>query len=400
MTTSRDAAVNQAAYEVLSSLYPGEAAILSADYNSRMAIIANGANKTNGIALGSQIAQAYLADPVRSNDHSGDTLVYMAGNGPGEWRPRPGQSAWGPTWGTVTPFAIGGTAPFIAALPPIPALTSQAYTDAFNQVQSFGDVNSVVRTADEKEMGLFWAYDRPTMGPPPVLFLRNLGEIAAQANNTPEQNARLFALASVSMADAAIAAWDAKFTNKFWRPIAAIQEADTDGNPNTIQAANWQPMGAPGGDPNSTSDDFTPPFPAWTSGHATMGGALFQAIEAFYGTNSFDAIDGNLGNNPTYTLTSQEFDVNGASGMSRDYHSFMQAGALDIGTENSPEGENGTSRVYLGIHWMFDQKDGIKLGNDIAAFVAANRFLPVPEPTGIALVAAALAGLVLRRRVQ
>jgi hypothetical protein len=396
--TSLDAAVHQAAYEVLLDCYPGEKSMLDADLNARMALIPAGTSKTNGIDLGRSIAQTCITN--RAGDNAKVITPYSPGTQPGQWRSdpfNPGQSAWGPGWGTVHTFGIPGTADFVNALPPIPNLNTQAYSDAFNMVKNYGALNSAGRTAEQTKIGLFWAYDRPSMGPPPVLFARNLEEIAAQAGNTPAQNARLFAMASVAQADAATASWDAKFKYNLWRPVAAIHEADADGNPGTVADLTWRPLGAPGGDPGSMTDDFTPPFPAWTSGHATMGGALFKAIEIFYGTNSFDEIDGIVGNDLAYTLTSEE----AGGGSSRSFSTFTQTGVLDVGTENSPEGENGMSRIYLGVHWIFDQRDGITLGNNIASHVAANHFQPIPEPSTIALTGCAIAALswaVLRRR--
>jgi hypothetical protein len=393
--TSLEAAVHQAAYEILNECYATESVILQADYNARMALIPNGVDKTNGIALGSLIAAACMQD--RDGDGSADMVPYSPQAGPGKWRPdpwNPGQTAWGPGWRAVNTFGIPDTASFVAALPPIPDMTSQAYTDAYNEVKDYGALNSAVRTQEQTEIGLFWAYDRPSMGPPPVLFIRHLEEIVAQAGNTPEQNARLFAMASVSMADAAISAWDAKFEYNFWRPVAAIQEGDTDGNANTVADPTWRPLGAPGDDPNSFTDDFTPPFPAWTSGHATMGGALFKSLELFYGTNSFDAIDGILGNDPDFALTSEE----PGSGGPRTFTTFTQTAPLGIGAEDSPEGENGTSRIYLGLHWIFDQRDGITLGNNIAQYIAGKYFQAIPEPSGAALFVLAIVGCATIRR--
>jgi hypothetical protein len=302
----------------------------------------------------------------------------------------------------VPTFAIGDTDDFINALPPIPDMSSQAYTDAFNQVKEYGALNSASRTAEQQEIALFWAYDRPAMGPPNVLFVRNLEEIGAQAGNTPAENARMFAIASVAQADAVIAAWDAKFKYNFWRPVAAILEAgdggpgDNDGNPDTVADPNWRPLGAPGPDANDFNDDFTPPFPSWTSGHATIGGATYKSLELFYGTNSFDEIDGIIGNDTEFTLTSEE----AGSGSSRNFSTFTQSGVMDVGTENSPEGENGMSRVYLGIHWIFDQRDGIALGNSIAEAVYAGHFQAVPEPNTLvmALWGAIIAALASGRR--
>ena len=105
-------------------------------------------------------------------------------------------------------------------------------------------------------------------------------------------------------ADAAIAAWDAKFENHFWRPIGAIQgdrldgtKGHDDGNPTTVEDVSWTPLGAPGNLPGEITDDFTPPFPAWTSGHGTMGSAIFQTLANFFG-NDFAAADAAHGADP------------------------------------------------------------------------------------------------------
>lgn len=395
--TSLNAAINEAAKLILLNNYSGEGTIIHGDYDARMAVIPNGAAKNNGIALGQLIANQYIAS--RAGDGSDDMVAYSPTPGPGVWSSdpfHPGQQAWGPGWGAVTPFMIPNTTDFINALPPIPALDSPAYTAAFEMVRDYGQLNSAVRTADQTAIGLFWGYDHAGLGPPPVLYNLNLSDIATQAGNTPEQNARLFAMASVSMADAAISAWDAKFKYNFWRPVTAIQQADTDGNPDTnIPPGDpWRPLGAPGDDPLSSDDDFTPPFPAWTSGHATMGGALFETLKLFYGTNDFDAIDGIIGDDPFYTLTSAE----PGGGLARHYETFTQTAPLAIGAEDSPEGENGTSRIYLGIHWIFDQVDGISLGHSVADHIYNNCMTPVPEPSTWALAMFGAATMLLAAR--
>jgi hypothetical protein len=415
---SLEAAVDQAAYEVLACAYPHEHAILSADYVARLDQVSDSPAKTLGMQFGHSIASAYIA--TRENDHARDSTPYTPGTLPGQWRPdpfHPTQQAWGPAWGSVTTFAIGSTAPFVNALTPPPALNSPEYTAAFNQVKSYGVLNSTTRTADETQMGLFWGYDRATMGPPPVLFDRNLDDIAKQVGNTPAQNARMFAMASVAMADAAIAAWDAKFTKNYWRPVTAIHEAGNDGssyddgNSNTVGDVNWRPLGAPGPDPNSTADDFTPPFPSWTSGHATMGSAVYKSLELFFGTNNFSvaAAKNGLNSDGTFTLNSAEFGANGVAGMTRQFSTFTQTGLpadLDIGSENSPEGENTLSRLYLGVHWIFDQRDGMTLGRSIADYVFAHNFQSlapgenIPEPSAIALTLLVCTTMIptLRRR--
>ena len=418
---SLEAAVDQAAYEILACSYPHEHAILSHDYVTQLDKIPESSGKLLGMQFGHQIATAYVI--ARDHDHTLDSTPFTPGTLPGQWRPDPfhsTQKAWGPGWGTVTPFAISSTAQFVNALTPPPALNSAAYTAAYNQVKAYGDVNSSARTAEETKIGLFWGYDRATMGPPPVLFDRNLEEIGTQVGNSPSQNAKMFAMASMAMADAATAAWDAKFVENYWRPVTAIHEAGNDGtsyndgNPNTVGDVNWRPLGAPGPDPNSTADDFTPPFPSWVSGHSTMGSAMYKSLELFFGTNSFSVAAAKNGVNPGsgfFTLHSDEFAPDGTIGMARTFDSFIQTGLptdLGPGLENSPEGENFMSRVYLGVHWIFDQADGMELGRNIAGDIFAHHFQPlstsasVPEPATFALAffasIAALAQARPRRR--
>jgi hypothetical protein len=218
-------------------------------------------------------------------------------------------------------------------------LNSPEYTAAYNEVMSLGAANSTTRTADQTQVANFWAYDSKVYGPPVVLYNEITQTIALQQHNSLGQNARLFALVDMAMADAGISAWDAKYTYSFWRPITAIQQGSSDGNPNTVGDPNWQPLGAPG---DGIRPNFTPPFPAYISGHATFGGALFQTLANFYGTD-----------NVSFSLTSDELP-----GVVRHYTSFSQASQ-----------ENGQSRIYLGIHWQFDKTNGIAVGDAVGNYV-------------------------------
>jgi hypothetical protein len=161
-------------------------------------------------------------------------------------------------------------------------------------------------------------------------------------HNTEVENARLLMLANVAMADAGIACWDSKYAYDLWRPVAAIRRADEDGNPLTQADPNWTPLGAPGDGPGGTIPDFTPPFPAYTSGHATFGAAVFKILAQFYGTDRTH-----------FTLHSDELP-----GVSRSFDRFSDAAA-----------ENGISRIYLGIHWNFDNLQGQKMGRSVADYV-------------------------------
>lgn len=400
-----DAAVAQAAYHVISDTFGEYQATLDTVLAAKLSAIPDSPAKTAGIELGSYIGQHYVN--AHANDGHSLPDAYTPTIAPGHWSPdplvTPEQKGWGSDWGYVTPWAMPNSDHFDGVLAGIPAFNTQEYVDGFNQVKEYGARNSSVRTAEQTEIGLFWAYDRanlpgkPGVGPPPVLFMENLISISEQVGNSPAEKARLFAMATVAQADAAIASWDIKYEVDFWRPITAIRAdaAHDDDNPATVEDPNWTYLGSPGFDPASADDDFTPPFPAYTSGHATMGGAIFKTLELFYGTNDFSVADAAFGTDPItadYDLHSNE----PGGGGTRSFVRFTQVGPLAPGFEDSPEGENGMSRIYLGVHWIFDQKDGIALGNAIANYSAGHYFLAVPEPATVISIFMGFSALLLR----
>jgi membrane-associated phospholipid phosphatase len=168
-------------------------------------------------------------------------------------------------------------------------------------------------------------------------------------HNNLTQDARMFGLVNLAMGDAGIAAWNAKYTYNRWRPITAIRLANTDGNPATVADPTWTPLGSPG---NPGQPSFTPPFPSYVSGHATFGSALFTTLADFYGTN-----------NVHFTLTSDELP-----GVTRSYTSFSQASY-----------ENAMSRIYLGLHFWFDESAGMTVGKAIATNVFDNDLTSSPK---------------------
>jgi hypothetical protein len=193
--------------------------------------------------------------------------------------------------------------------------------------------------------------------------------IAQQRGNSEIDNARLFAMVNVAMADAGIASWDTKFLENFWRPVTAIREADAgtgptglgDGHPSTVGDVNWTPLGAPNN--NGGGTNFTPPFPAYTSGHATFGAAAFGAIREFYGTDDV-----------AFTLGSDEFN-----GVTRDQNGQVRpVRTRSYDSLSEAIEENGASRIYLGIHWRFDMERGIDQGTAIAEYVADHFVKEVP----------------------
>jgi hypothetical protein len=277
--------------------------------------------------------------------------------------------ALGALWRVVTPFVLTSASQFRAAPPP--ALTSPAYTAAFNEVKRLGGdgvVTPTERTAAQTIAGIYWAYDgTPSLGTPPRLYNQIAVLIATQMGTDVIDLARLLALLNVGMADAGLSAWDTKYQYDFWRPVTAIRESDPgtgptgkgDGNPSTIGDPNFTPLGAPAS--NLTGPNFTPPFPAYTSGHATFGGTVFQILRRFYGT---DAI--------AFTFVSDEFN-----GVTRDNRGNVRPRIpRPFSSLSQAEEENGQSRIYLGIHWAFDKTQGIIQGRNVANYVFANAFTP------------------------
>ncbi len=353
-----EVAASQAAYTVLSSLYPDQQAALDAFIDTILARYRRHADVTPSTELGTRIGNEVLL--ARANDGSNEIVEYKYTDEVGYFQAdplNPEVPVWGRGWGQVDTFVV----PSAESLAPAstPALTSAQYASSYSEVKNLGSVDSAQRTSDQTEVGIFWAYDRVGLGTPLSLYNDVLETIAVQEGNTFAENATLFAQASVAMADAAIVAWNTKFDEEFWRPVTAIRDGDIDGNPLTEGDTNWTALGAPDG-----GDDiigFTPQFPTYISGHATFGGALFGSLQQFYGT---DDIGFELNSNELKILLDDP-ELQEAYGLDlddaqRSFNSLSEAMA-----------ENGRSRVYLGIHFDFDDLVGQDVGQAVAATVSS-----------------------------
>src|SRR5262249_34621863 len=219
---SREAAVAAAAHRALVTFYPGQAPPLDAKLTAALATVPDGKAEDDGVALGRSVADQTLA--LRQDDGSGATPPpYLGSTEPGQWRPTPPANAPGllPHWGGVAPFALTGGNPVRPPAPPAPH--SAASTAAVHEVKELGAANSTTRTAEETEIGRFWA------DPSPGHWNQIAASVAEARHLTLSENARLFALMNLAGADAYIATWDAKYEYNFWRPVTAIRAADTDG---------------------------------------------------------------------------------------------------------------------------------------------------------------------------
>ena len=364
---SVEAAIALAAHDTLVALFPSQKDDLDATLVDDLDTVRGGRPRADGVQCGQAAARAILERRASDGSQHAEPRIgidFITSNEPGKWRQDPVSLlplALGARWGAVTPFVLPSGSQF--RVPPPSALDSVSYTEAFNEAARLGgdgEKTATMRTPEQTFVGVFWAYDgTPTLCAPPRLYNQIATRIADQQRTNAMECARLLALVNVAMADAGISIWESKYHYQFWRPVTGIREADTDLNPNTLSDPSFTPLGAPAS--NLTGPNFTPPFPAYPSGHAGFGGALFQTLRRFYGTDRI-----------AFTFVSDEFNGETVDNqgvvrpfMSRSFSSLAQA-----------EDENAQSRIYLGIHWEFDKTEGIAQGRRVADYVFSNAFRP------------------------
>jgi hypothetical protein len=333
---SRRAAAVQAAYTALVALFPAQSDAFAQQLEASLAGIAPDAaiehsrSITRGRQWGEQVANEILA--WRSTDgFNTPTPPFLGSDLPGVWRPTPPaflpglfpQLAHTLTWVIPSPSSFRPGGP--------PPLASAEYAAAFNEEKVIGELGSTVRTADQTQAARFW-------GGTVVTFWNRAAATAARQRHTNlSENARLFALLNVAMADAVISCWDAKYFYVFWRPITAIRLASTDGNPDTAEQADWTPL------------LITPPYPEYSSGHQTATGASHAVLTIYFGDN-----------------TPVEGTSEGLPGVVRSWPNFTAAAD-----------EANEARIWAGIHFRTAVRDARHAGDAIGAFVMANAAQPV-----------------------
>jgi PKD repeat protein len=333
----KEAAAAQAAYRVLCQLFPAQTAAFDAQLALSLAAIPDGAGKSAGVALGESVAASIWASRVGDGSEMMMGPPYTGGTDPGEWRPTPPGYGAGimPGWGMVMPFALTSSSQFRPGGPP--ELDDDDYAEAFAEVKLLGAKTSAARTMDQSMMATFWVGMPGT-----ILEVGRMNQVVQQAAAAHHlglcDSARLFALANVAMADAAIAGFDCKYHYSAWRPVTAIREADTDGNDDTAAAPAWEPYLT------------TPAHPEYISTHSALTTAATTILADFFGSDAADV-----------TLPSFMDPM-----MTRHYPSFSAVSQ-----------EAGLSRIYGGIHFRFSFEDGTQLGHNVGQYVYDNVMLPL-----------------------
>jgi hypothetical protein len=324
---SEDAAAATAAYRVLVDSKPpvftqanlaAQVASVTSQYATSLAGIPPGPAKDGGIATGNAAADAMIA--ARTNDGRFGPFRFAVGALPGQWRPVLPMFVNDPfAWvKDVKPFLIRDSAQF-GGPGPYP-LTSFRYAKELNELKTLGALNSASRTQDQTDAGRFWGAAN-AVGTWSSLYR----DIATRYNRSEADNARMFAMLFLAGADTAITVWHDKAKYSFWRPITAIREADTDGNPLTTADPNWLPL------------VNTPPYPEMPSGLSSLSGSSARTLQDFFGTDDL------------------AFGTTNAIGITRNYVSFSQARDDVV-----------NARVWSGIHFRHADEVGALIGKRVA----------------------------------
>jgi len=327
---STRAAAVQAAYGALVYLYPDQKATFDQQRTASLAAITDSPDAVQqGVAWGQSVADQIWA--WRKQDgFSNAPAAYQGGTQPGQWRPTPPAMAPGavPQLATTAPWIIREPSQFRTSGPP--SMTSDQYTADFNEVKSMGGSASSGRTADQTLYAKFWQAGNPPDYWDPVAI-----SLATQHGFSSLQTARLIALVNLGIADAAIGCWDSKYTYSFWRPISAIQLADTDGNDATMSDSTWTPL------------ITTPAFPEYPSAHSCVSGAATRILSETFGEET------------SFSVASDAM-----AGVTRTFQNF--SAALE---------EVRNARVFGGIHFRTATIDGTALGDSVGDYILAHGLL-------------------------
>lgn len=372
---NRSASVSGAAATALTVLFSGQRPFIEA----KIAELA-GKNGTTDAAFSHGRKVAYAVLDTRKDD--GKVMPkdddYCASPGPLRHRKDPLNSAQpylGVAHGKLKTFAVKTW----QILNPPPPRPSPTYTNHLAEVLAKGGdpaQKTTTRTPDETTIGYYWAYDGAMkIGTPPRLY-NQVARVVAKANNNQtnptiatDQNARLFALIHCAMGDAGIHAWHYKYCYDLWRPIVGIREDDKACGPAAVPDLGitppcnpfWKPLGAPHS--NEARANFTPPFPAYPSGHATFGAAALEILRLFYKQQLNLPFADNAPDTLQFSLVSDELDgrTTDPDGSLRTRHHRKYLSLAQAMYDNS------VSRIFLGVHWRFDGTTGA----DVAGMLQA-----------------------------
>jgi len=348
-TDSKEAAAATAAFRVLvgfpglPGLFPTQLPTLQPQYDAYVAGLPDNppGSRANGVAIGEATARTMLTNRQNDGRFGPSPTPYPVA--PGIWRPTPPNFANDPApWvGNVRPFLVPSAEMLRTDGPN--ALSSAAYTEDFNEVKEVGSLTSTIRTPDQTDAAIFWQDHAH------ALFNRIFRTLAVSQQLDIVDSARLFAMENLAGADASIGCWNDKYYWQFWRPITAIREADTDGNPDTQTDPTWLPLFDPSTAVCHPPLLVTPPFPDHPSGHACNTGAFVHTLQNFFGTDK---------------IAVAAFSNKSCTTRSFERFSDILSEVID-------------ARVWAGIHFRTADVQGSVLGKKVAHYLKKHYFQPV-----------------------
>ncbi len=328
---SPEAAAIRAAYIVALSEFPTKAAVIDSAYAASIAAVpASPEAIADGIVVGEAAANAVLAARVGDHRNDPDIEGYTPASGPGAWMPTPPAFAnpQTPFLRFVTPFGYDDPARFRPHAPP--ALDSRTYTADYDESRDLGRATDTSRTAEQSATALFWSPSASALWSANVRSLARTMDLLTAA--------RFEAIGLAAVTNSLIAAWDAKYTYMFWRPVTAIRAGDTDGNGETEPDAAWTPF------------ITTPSHPEYPAAHTTVGAGALGFYTVWFETDQFS------------------LEFKGNAGALRQYTSAAEIHA-----------EEGNARVWGGMHWRNSTEVGTKLGSRVGKYTATHLLKPIDD---------------------
>lgn len=324
---SVQAAVGAAARRVLVHYLPGQAGIVEAAYTASLATIPDGQAKTNGVTVGTAVAELLIAQ--RSDDGFRAPVTYTPPDPPipGVWLPTAPAPPIGTYLGLMRPFSLPSADTFRPGGPP--TLDSKQWAKEYNEVKEIGSSTSTTRTAEQTVAARFWAEA------PVQQAHGGFRKFVLDHQLDVVQAARFMAMVSVTFADGLIACFDAKYHDPFWRPITAIRAGDTDGNDATVGDPAWSPL-----------LPVTPNHPEYPSAHSCLTPAAGRVIARFLGTHQID------------------FTIPSLTGLGDRF--YATPGDLTYDVANA--------RIWGGIHFRSAVEDGARIAKRTADHVLAHHF--------------------------
>jgi hypothetical protein len=329
---SLEAAVAAAAKTTLDHYLPDQQSTVDAEYAAYLPTLTG--DVADGVTIGEAAANDLIA--FRTGDGLNAPTPSYGGNGPilpGQWQLLPNQKVQTPWLATMRPFLLDQASQFRADPPP--ALTSNQYAKDLNETEAYGALHSTVRTADQTAIAYFWVGNNINQ------YNFAMQGVVAQHTMDLVDAAHLLAMGNIVATDAGIACYDSKFFYLAWRPTAAIQNADKDGNPDTTADPTWQPLGS------------LPGHPEYPSQHGCFTSAFSDALATALHTQRVDV-----------TM------MGGAGG------SNVLSATQHFNTVNDIQQQVVDARVWLGFHFRNSVEQGENVGNDVAKWELDRFFQP------------------------